>query len=109
MKLPHALNRCAIALTLATTLGAQTPVKPAPATGPSAAKPAALIAPCPPSDADCVPPAVSREFRGVWVATARNTDWPSKPGLPTAQQQEELLAILDRARSEEHTSELQSH
>jgi len=52
---------------------------------------------CPPTTPACVPPAPRREFRGVWVATARNVDWPSKPGLPTAQQQDELLAILDRA------------
>ncbi len=43
------------------------------------------------------PPAPAREFRGAWVATVRNIDWPSKPGLTTAQQQSELLAILNRA------------
>jgi uncharacterized lipoprotein YddW (UPF0748 family) len=44
------------------------------------------------------PPPVLREFRGVWVATVANIDWPSKPGLPVEQQQAELLAILDRAQ-----------
>jgi uncharacterized lipoprotein YddW (UPF0748 family) len=44
------------------------------------------------------PPWVMREFRGVWVATVGNVDWPSKPGLPVAQQKAELLAILDRAQ-----------
>jgi len=44
------------------------------------------------------PPLVPREFRGVWVATVANIDWPSKPGLPVPQQQRELLTILDRAR-----------
>ena len=43
------------------------------------------------------PPVVPREFRGVWVATVRNIDWPSKPGLPVKQQQDEMLKILDRA------------
>ena len=43
------------------------------------------------------PPPVAREFRGVWVATVRNMDWPSRPGLSTTEQQAELLAILDRA------------
>ena len=43
------------------------------------------------------PPAVAREFRGAWVATVGNIDWPSKPGLSTDQQKAELLAILDRA------------
>jgi uncharacterized lipoprotein YddW (UPF0748 family) len=36
-----------------------------------------------------------REFRGVWVATVGNIDWPSKPGLPAEQQKAELLRILD--------------
>ncbi len=43
------------------------------------------------------PPTIVREFRGVWVATVANIDWPSKPGLSTTAQQAELLAILDRA------------
>ncbi|HLK58571.1 MAG TPA: family 10 glycosylhydrolase [Chthonomonadaceae bacterium] len=44
-----------------------------------------------------LPPAPPREFRGVWVATVANIDWPSKPGLPVEDQKAELLAILDRA------------
>ena len=43
------------------------------------------------------PPTPLREFRGAWVATVSNIDWPSKPGLPTAQQRAELLAIMDKA------------
>ncbi len=43
------------------------------------------------------PPAPPREFRGAWVATVANIDWPSKEGLSTAQQKAELLSILDRA------------
>ena len=43
------------------------------------------------------PPAVRREFRGVWIASVENIDWPSRPGLSTQEQQEELLNILDRA------------
>jgi len=35
------------------------------------------------------------EFRGVWVATVNNIDWPSKPGLSTDQQKNEAIAILD--------------
>ncbi|MEP6832928.1 MAG: family 10 glycosylhydrolase [Gemmatimonas sp.] len=42
-----------------------------------------------------LPPPV-REFRGVWVASVANIDWPSKRTLTTAQAQAELLAILDR-------------
>src|SRR5688500_11537583 len=42
-------------------------------------------------------PAVAREFRGAWVASVANIDWPSRPGLTSEQQQAELLALLDRA------------
>jgi uncharacterized lipoprotein YddW (UPF0748 family) len=44
-----------------------------------------------------VPPPPPREFRGAWVATVANLDWPSKPGLGTTEQKNELLTILDRA------------
>jgi uncharacterized lipoprotein YddW (UPF0748 family) len=44
---------------------------------------------------DGIPP-VKREFRGVWVATVANIDWPSEKGLPAEKQQQELTAILDR-------------
>lgn len=40
-----------------------------------------------------------REFRGVWIATVYNLDWPSKPGLPVDVQKAELLEILDGAAS----------
>lgn len=42
-----------------------------------------------------IPPA-AREFRGAWVATVQNIDWPSRPGLPSEQQQRELIAIFDK-------------
>ncbi|HEX8903389.1 MAG TPA: hypothetical protein VF771_00965, partial [Longimicrobiaceae bacterium] len=42
-------------------------------------------------------PAPRREFRGVWVATVANIDWPSRPGLPADSQRAELAAVLDRA------------
>jgi uncharacterized lipoprotein YddW (UPF0748 family) len=44
-----------------------------------------------------LPPPIRSEFRGVWVATVENIDWPSRPGLSTREQQQELLEILDRA------------
>lgn len=46
---------------------------------------------------DSAPPPVPREFRGVWIATVDNMDWPSRPGLPVDSQKAELLALLDRA------------
>ncbi|MBI3850328.1 MAG: family 10 glycosylhydrolase [Verrucomicrobia bacterium] len=44
-----------------------------------------------------LPPKPNREFRGAWVASVSNIDWPSQPGLSTAQQKAELVAILNRA------------
>ena len=46
---------------------------------------------------DAPPPAEPRQFRAAWVATIANIDWPSRPGLPAADQQKELLALLDKA------------
>ncbi|MEP6732291.1 MAG: family 10 glycosylhydrolase [bacterium] len=45
---------------------------------------------------DSVPPPVPREMRAAWVATVENIDWPSRPGLSTAEQQREMIAILDK-------------
>lgn len=39
-----------------------------------------------------------RELRGIWIATARNIDWPPRPGLPAAQQKAAYRALLDSAR-----------
>ncbi|MEF9881888.1 family 10 glycosylhydrolase [Streptomyces sp. P9-A4] len=38
-----------------------------------------------------------RQFRGVWIATVANRDWPSRAGLTTEKQRAELLAHLDTA------------
>ncbi len=43
------------------------------------------------------PPAPPREFRGAWLVTVANIDWPSKPGLSVAAQKAELISLLDRA------------
>ena len=43
------------------------------------------------------PPKPQREFRAAWVATVKNVDWPTKPGLSTAEQKAELLAIIEHA------------
>jgi uncharacterized lipoprotein YddW (UPF0748 family) len=49
------------------------------------------------AESDSTPPLVEREFRGVWVATVDNIDWPSRPGLSVDSQKAELRALLDRA------------
>lgn len=52
-----------------------------------------------PARAADAPPAISREFRAMWIASVGNIDWPTKPGLSVAQQQQELRVLLDGARS----------
>ncbi len=48
---------------------------------------------------DPEPPPAPREFRAAWVASVANIDWPSRPGLTTAQQKDEIVRIVERARS----------
>jgi uncharacterized lipoprotein YddW (UPF0748 family) len=63
---------------------------------PGPAGPAILPGRPAPELAAAAPPA-PREFRAAWVATVANIDWPSKPGLPAAQQIAEMRALLDQA------------
>jgi uncharacterized lipoprotein YddW (UPF0748 family) len=44
------------------------------------------------------PPPAPREFRGVWVATVANIDWPSETGLSAEVQRAEVIRILDCAK-----------
>jgi uncharacterized lipoprotein YddW (UPF0748 family) len=39
-------------------------------------------------------PAPLREFRGVWIATVKNIDYPSRPGLPADSLRQEWLNLL---------------
>ncbi len=75
----------AVALSGGCALG---PRPPAPTPGPQAREPVPV-----PSQ----PPEIPREFRGVWIATVGNMDWPSRPGLTVEEQKGELGALLDRA------------
>ena len=49
------------------------------------------------------PPAVTREFRGAWIACIYNLDWPSSTGLSAGQQQAELRAMLDKLAAQQQT------
>lgn len=40
------------------------------------------------------------EFRGAWIATVVNIDWPSRKGLATEQQQQEYKDMLDALQRE---------
>lgn len=50
-----------------------------------------------PQAPDTTPPTVRREFRGQWVATVGNIDWPSRSNLTADQQKTELLSLLDKS------------
>ncbi|MEU9039293.1 family 10 glycosylhydrolase, partial [Streptomyces sp. NPDC048352] len=48
------------------------------------------------------PPAAGRRagaagFRGMWIASVQNVDWPSESGLSARKQRAELIALLDTA------------
>jgi uncharacterized lipoprotein YddW (UPF0748 family) len=51
----------------------------------------------PPAGKAAEAPAVEREFRGLWVATVDNIDWPSRRTLTSREQKAELTTILDQA------------
>jgi uncharacterized lipoprotein YddW (UPF0748 family) len=40
-----------------------------------------------------------REFRGAWIATISNIDWPSRQGLPAVEQQEQFIQRLEQLKS----------
>ncbi len=40
-----------------------------------------------------------REFRAAWIATVSNIDWPSKPGLPAYEQQQQFIHRLDQLKA----------
>jgi uncharacterized lipoprotein YddW (UPF0748 family) len=40
-----------------------------------------------------------REFRGAWIASVANIDWPSKGGLPAEIQRTEYIELLDNLQS----------
>ncbi|WP_328924806.1 family 10 glycosylhydrolase [Streptomyces sp. NBC_00190] len=41
--------------------------------------------------------AAAAEFRGMWIASVANVDWPSESGLTAREQRAELLGLLDTA------------
>ncbi len=56
----------------------------------------ALTAPFAISSAQSVPP--KREFRGAWIATVANLDWPARGAAPSYQQSQ-LITILDNLKA----------
>ncbi|MFJ6757917.1 glycoside hydrolase family 10 protein [Streptomyces sp. NPDC091273] len=43
------------------------------------------------------PRAAAADFRGMWIASVSNVDWPSRSGLSAGRQRTELLRLLDTA------------
>lgn len=43
--------------------------------------------------------APKREFRGAWIATVQNIDWPSRTGLSVDEMRQELTRMLDTLKS----------
>lgn len=85
---------------LLSSLGASraTAQGPVQGTTPGTLHPAAMPLPFAPAlPGETSPPPIPREFRGVWIATVANIDWPSRPGLPSDSAKAELLRLLDRA------------
>ena len=58
---------------------------------------ASRVAPAPVVSPVSAAPPLVREFRGMWVATKGNIDWPTESGQPAAQQQQQLRELLDAA------------
>ena len=42
-------------------------------------------------------PAITREFRGMWIATVANIDWPASAGLSVGAQQAGFTQLMDAA------------
>src|SRR5690606_5863091 len=40
-------------------------------------------------------PEVKREFRGAWIATVANINWPTRNNLSSEQQKAEAIRLLD--------------
>nr|MBP7550729.1 family 10 glycosylhydrolase [Gemmatimonadaceae bacterium] len=60
----------------------------------------ALVAACsdgptgPRTPAELTVPPITREFRGMWIATVANIDWPQTAGLSASAQQQQLTQLL---------------
>jgi len=46
-----------------------------------------------------MPPAAPREWRAAWVASVAHIDWPPRPGLDAAAQQQAARELIERAQA----------
>ncbi|WP_294323938.1 family 10 glycosylhydrolase [uncultured Chryseobacterium sp.] len=89
----------AVTLTSCASQKAATPVKP-PVSKPKPDLPPKPVAAIPPADETfrTVLPEIRREFRGAWIASVANINWPSRNNLSVEQQKAEAIAMLDMLR-----------
>ncbi|MGX9987067.1 glycoside hydrolase family 10 protein [Soonwooa purpurea] len=75
--------------------------KPVTTTKPTTTKPTTPKPPTPPKSDDYKVelPKLNREFRGAWVASVANINWPSKNNLSTDQQKTDAIALLDMLKN----------
>jgi uncharacterized lipoprotein YddW (UPF0748 family) len=85
----------AVAVVLAAACSGDGPTSPAPPVTPPVVPP--VTPPTTPPSAD--PPTIAREFRGLWVATVINIDWPTITGLSQVAAMAEMRVILDKAQA----------
>ncbi|MFD8417200.1 MULTISPECIES: glycoside hydrolase family 10 protein [unclassified Streptomyces] len=67
------------------------------ARGAEAAQPAAAQPAAAPARRPGVRRKAAPEFRGMWIASVENVDWPSAPGLGAGEQRDELSSLFDAA------------
>ena len=94
MNLLRTATRVLGLIMLATAACTSTALAAAPTPPATASAPAARSVTANPA----IPTPPAREFRGVWVATVANIDWPSRKGLNVTQLRDEMNAMLDRVR-----------
>ena len=73
--------------------------EPEPTSNSRSVFPAARQPPPPDDGATLIEVSHRREFRGMWLATIENVDWPSREGLPAEKQREELVTYLDQLQA----------
>ena len=70
----------------------------------AAPSPTPTVDPGTPGRCGTVPTRARRELRGMWLASVRNLDWPSRPGLAQSEVKREYRRWLDLAQRFNHNA-----